>query len=31
MMTLIHFYWPLMIASVLIGIVSGVLAFRRRR
>ena len=30
MMTLIHFYWPVMLVSLLIGVASGVLAFRRR-
>lgn len=30
MTLLIHFYWPLMVASLLIGLVSGILAFRRR-
>ena len=30
MMTLIHFYWPALAASLLIGLVSGILAFRRK-
>lgn len=30
MTTLIHIYWPMLLVSLLIGIVSGVLAFRRR-
>lgn len=30
MMILIHFYWPALAASLLIGLVSGILAFRRR-
>lgn len=31
MTTLLHFYWPLMVAALLIGIASGILAFRSRR
>ncbi len=30
MMTIIHFYWPMLVVALLIGIISGVLAFRRR-
>ena len=30
MMTLLHFYWPALAASLLIGLVSGILAFRRK-
>ena len=31
MMTIVAFYWPLLVASLLIGIVSGILSFRSRR
>jgi len=31
MMIIVHFYWPLLVAALLIGIVSGVLAFRTQR
>ena len=31
MMTIVHFYWPLLVAALLIGIVSGALAFRTQR
>ena len=31
MMTIVNFYWPVLVAAVLIGIVSGVLAFRTQR
>ncbi len=30
MMTIVAYYWPLLVVALLIGIVSGVLAFRRR-
>ena len=30
MMTIIGYYWPLLVVALLIGIVSGVLAFRSR-
>lgn len=30
MTILIHFYWPVLAVSLLIGLVSGMLAFRRR-
>ena len=29
-MTIIAFYWPVLVVALLIGIVSGVLAFRSR-
>ena len=29
-MTIIAYYWPVLVAALLIGIVSGVLAFRPR-
>jgi hypothetical protein len=28
MMTILGYYWPVLVAALLIGIVSGVLAFR---
>ena len=31
MTTLLHFYWPLLVAASLIGLASGILAFRSRR
>ena len=31
MTVLLHFYWPLLAAALLIGIASGMLAFRSRR
>ncbi len=31
MMTMLSYYWPLLAVSLLIGIVSGVLAFRAPR
>jgi len=31
MTILLHFYWPLLAAALLIGIASGMLAFRWRR
>lgn len=31
MMTIVHFYWPLFVAALLIGVFSGVLAFRTQR
>ena len=30
MMTVVHFYWPVLVVSLLIGLASGILAFRRR-
>ena len=30
MMTIFGFYWPVLVVALLIGIVSGVLAFRSR-
>ena len=30
MTILIHFYWPVLVVSLLIGLISGMLAFRRR-
>ncbi len=30
MMTIISVYWPVLVVALFIGIVSGVLAFRRR-
>lgn len=29
MTILIHFYWPVLAVSLLIGLISGMLAFRR--
>lgn len=31
MMTILSYYWPVLVAALLIGIVSGVLAFRAPR
>ena len=31
MMTILSYYWPVMVVALLIGIVSGVLAFRAPR
>ena len=31
MMTIFSYYWPVMVVALLIGIVSGVLAFRAPR
>lgn len=31
MITIIFYYWPLLCAALLIGIVSGVLAYRSRQ
>jgi hypothetical protein len=31
MMVLIDYYWPVLAVSLLIGIVSGILAFRSRK
>ena len=28
MMTIVTYYWPVLVAALLIGIVSGILAFR---
>jgi len=30
MMTIVSYYWPVLLVALLIGIVSGVLAFRTR-
>jgi hypothetical protein len=30
MMTIVAFYWPVLVVALVIGIASGVLAFRRR-
>lgn len=29
-MTIVDYYWPVLLVAMLVGIVSGVLAFRRR-
>ncbi len=31
MMTILSYYWPVLVVALLIGIVSGVLAFRAPR
>lgn len=31
MITILSYYWPVMVVALLIGIVSGVLAFRAPR
>ena len=31
MMTILEFYWPVLLVALLIGIVSGILAFRSPR
>jgi uncharacterized membrane-anchored protein YhcB (DUF1043 family) len=31
MMTILEFYWPALLVALLIGIVSGILAFRSPR
>jgi uncharacterized membrane-anchored protein YhcB (DUF1043 family) len=31
MMTIVSYYWPVLVIALLIGIVSGVLAFRKPR
>lgn len=31
MMTILSYYWPVLVVALLIGIVSGVLAFRTPR
>ena len=31
MMTIVSYYWPVLVVALLIGIVSGVLAFRAPR
>lgn len=31
MMTILSYYWPVMVVALLIGVVSGVLAFRAPR
>ena len=31
MMTILAYYWPVLVVALVIGIVSGVLAFRPRR
>lgn len=31
MMTILGYYWPVLVAALLIGIVTGVLAFRAPR
>lgn len=31
MMTILSYYWPVLVVALLIGVVSGVLAFRAPR